>query len=425
MSWVPRYGKWGGPGYSGGRRRKHISRHDKTLEEPIDKWDEAFMEHDFGYEVKEFLKADKQLVKILEHEDPRAFTYPWFAKHLFRAMTLAREIGLLDPGVESNPGPPKQRLRERMAGRPWTTIEGDHQQQTPMYPKPTLARTVTMSNSTGYPNPWTQGFPGKRDVVSKLDTTLALVVDEAQPFLIVNNGTNYGIQPTIDRPTAFDVHLVLVMTCDPLSQNTQFRFELALNYNTVSTRTQDMFATNNFYSVDIPFRVYIQPGDVISLFMHQFPVGGAASITGTATTCRVTLERVGNAIGSAVRGVWLPMPSELLTRPTGFQPEQPEVLAHWVPDVELPAKEVPDDPWAVEPVQPPDSEPDDSDEDLSDFFAPEPEVLIYSDDDEETIDNKTRAAWNEVYADLKRRRERRRRHKTLQKKGTNLEPTGM
>lgn len=193
---VPTYGNWGGPGYSGGRRPKHINRRDRTLREPVDEIDELFMEHDFGYEDEAYLAADQALIQALERVGVQVGTYPWAAKHVFRAISAARQLGILDPGVESNPGP-RRNLRKEMAAWKANGFKGngslvDDVKTTvnvPALKPPTIqsygASHVLVSGATGASTIWLFGT----DIT--VGTSSAAMINSLCPVLFVSGtGSN-------------------------------------------------------------------------------------------------------------------------------------------------------------------------------------------------------------------------------------------
>lgn len=72
---VPRYGNWGGPGWSGGRWNVGADRADRIME-PADALDEALMRHDGDYQAGElWVLADTNLVAALHNLAPPAGLY--------------------------------------------------------------------------------------------------------------------------------------------------------------------------------------------------------------------------------------------------------------------------------------------------------------------------------------------------------------
>ncbi len=67
---LPRYGNWGGRGWSGAN--------EPWFKPPMDSLDEAFMYHDYGYMRGENEKADRELVKALKAlpDDPKKWEHP-------------------------------------------------------------------------------------------------------------------------------------------------------------------------------------------------------------------------------------------------------------------------------------------------------------------------------------------------------------
>lgn len=345
MSWVPTYGNWGGPGYSGGRRsRKKISRHDQTLARPIDAADEAFMEHDFAYDNEDYLAGDKRLVQSLDRLDPSVMTYPWLAKHVFRVMSKARELGILDPGIEPNPGP-RGRLKTRLAHLPTTNIEGDVNQTTPAFPNQIPFASFTASGTGGYSNPWNQGSGGERSYgANQANTTRAINVNRALPFDVVVVDGLSQFAPIISRPKAIRLEFLHDFGCNALAVDTQFRYYLYRNgVGVVSTRTIDVAAGNNQYNHQLIWDILTQPGDSYSVGVRQYPVGGAASITLTSLAVAYTFLIMGDAIGTYTGGLWMPFTKQQTGEAEGFVADKPRVTQRW-PDPLMPEE-------ALEPAE--------------------------------------------------------------------------
>jgi len=338
---VPTYGRWGGPGYSGGRRPKRISRHDNDLDRPIDEADELFMEHDFGYEDSDYLGADKRLVAGLAKLDPHLMSYPWLAKNVFRVISKARELGLLDPGVESNPGP-RGSLKSRMAGKPWVNMEGDTTQTTPGFPNQQPQCSFLVANAAvAQPATWVQGAAGEVNASFYMQTTAAVNLIRPQPFIydvdpIVPNHAVF--RPIISKPTCFEINFDFSLICSALAANTQFRVKIYKchigDYATGSsyqTLTVDAFAGNNFFGMNFVRRIFLQPGQGISIGIQNFPFGGAVNVTGVSgfNTLHLGVWALGPAVGTYTGQYWLPFTDQQKGVDTGPKPEAPPKYLVW------------------------------------------------------------------------------------------------
>lgn len=123
---VPTYGNYGGPGYSGGGRGEGAN----FTAPPVDDLDDLFRDHDIAYQnargTDDIDEADRELVAGISslpernsyaHAARLAFLLKrswWLANNFPRRAQI--ELELLKAGIESNPGPMK-RQRTRPVGR--------------------------------------------------------------------------------------------------------------------------------------------------------------------------------------------------------------------------------------------------------------------------------------------------------------------
>lgn len=172
------------------------------------------MLHDFDYEAGNYKRGDDALIQRLG--DPPMLSYPWLAKNLFRVMSKARELGLLDPGIEQNPGPPK-RLGARMKDKPWTEVRGG-EQQTPAFPtygRASHSLRYTFGAANTVYTTGTINYP-----MNSAGTTQSTYLDAPLPFTVSSViGTN-SIVPQLKGNSLVDIAFRVEMPARTTSTTT-------------------------------------------------------------------------------------------------------------------------------------------------------------------------------------------------------------
>lgn len=310
--YVPTYGNWGGPGYSGGHRPKHISRRDRTLAQPVDGFDEAFMEHDFDYEAEDYLTGDRRLVEKLQELHPKAFSYPWAAKLVFTAMTKARELGLLDPGVESNPGP-KGKLRDRLAHKPW------NREEPALLPAP-LSSATWLANLSSHT--WASGAMG--DIWAN-GSTSSVALNSVLPHEILAL-PGWAVRPMIQSASSF---LVVLAVQFSYTIGTYYGVALAV-YNEAGTlvKTRTLYCNHLQWppstykaSLHATLPVTLPPGWSIGAALVSAP-GSGGNYFSDSSACSFTLIQLGTG-GRGGATIWPGLEDALSPLPTGYVHTEP------------------------------------------------------------------------------------------------------
>lgn len=305
--YVPTYGNWGGPGYSGGRRPKHIVRRDRTLAQPVDEFDEAFMEHDFDYEAEDYLTGDRRLVEKLQELHPRAFSYPWAAKLVFTAMTKARELGLLDPGVESNPGP-KGRLKDRLAHKPW------NREEPALLPAP-LASATWLANSAT--KTWVSGAVG--DIWTG-GTTSSVALNSVLPHEIPALAV-WAVRPLVQSASSY---LVMLSVQFIYTVSTYYGVTLSV-YNEAGTlvKARTLYCNHLQWplstykaSLHATLPVTLPPGWSIGAYLVSAP-GTGGDFNADSSACSFTLIQLGTGSRGGAT-VWPGLEDVASPLPTGY-----------------------------------------------------------------------------------------------------------
>lgn len=323
---VPTYGNWGGPGYSGGRRPKSIKRNRWRLAPPIDDADEAFMLHDFDYEEGKYLHGDRALLERLG--DPAVFSYPWLAKNVFRVMSKARELGILDPGIEPNPGP-RPRLAQRLKHLPNTHVGGE-ELAAPAYPSrlyPSSSQRFSLASNT------LLNTNATLDVFTMNGSTTATYRDAPLPFVVGSNSSGavevfsikgnkvmrFTLKGTLSSVAAFGANQYVSLIFSTFDGNSLIE-RVTQDVPLISGATGTKFCTTAFMS--------LSPGRSVAVGIKNNTAAFTIDAPGTLIDFSAAVD--GDNAGSNLGGLWVPftdqqkgLPSEGVKERGTIRPWEP------------------------------------------------------------------------------------------------------